>query len=67
VLRDARHAAVTGDEALIERAYTEDVTGWSPVTEVTSRDDLKADPHPQLPPVLERGRADRRAGLLPED
>lgn len=43
VLRDAMHAAVTGDEALIERVYTEDVTGWSPVMEVTSRDDLKAD------------------------
>jgi hypothetical protein len=41
VLRDAMHAAVTGDEALIERVYTEDVTGWSPVMEVTSRDDLK--------------------------
>ena len=43
VLRDAMHAAVTGDQALIERAYTEDVTGWSPVTEVSSRDDLAAD------------------------
>jgi ketosteroid isomerase-like protein len=43
VLRDAMLAAVTGDEALIERAYTEDVTGWSPVLEVVSRDDLTAD------------------------
>ena len=43
VLRDAMLAAVTGDEALIERAYTEDVTGWSPVMEVVSRDDLAAD------------------------
>jgi ketosteroid isomerase-like protein len=43
VLRAAMLAAVTGDEALVERAYTEDVTGWSPVTEVTSRDDLAAD------------------------
>jgi SnoaL-like domain len=43
VLRDAMHAAVTGDLALIERAYTEDVTGWSPVMEVASRDELAAD------------------------
>jgi len=43
VLRDAMLAAVTGDQALVERAYTEDVTGWSPVMEVTSRDDLAAD------------------------
>ena len=43
VLRDAMHAAVTGDQALIERAYTEDVTGWSPVMEVSSRDELAAD------------------------
>jgi ketosteroid isomerase-like protein len=43
VLRAAMLAAVTGDEALVERAYTEDVTGWSPVAEVTSRDDLAAD------------------------
>jgi ketosteroid isomerase-like protein len=43
VLRDAMLAAVTGDKALIERAYTEDVTGWSPVLEVVSRDDLTAD------------------------
>jgi hypothetical protein len=27
VLRDAMRAAVTGDQALIERVYTEDVTG----------------------------------------
>jgi ketosteroid isomerase-like protein len=43
VLRDALHAAATGDQALIERVYTEDVTGWSPVLEVSSRDDLAAD------------------------
>jgi ketosteroid isomerase-like protein len=43
VLRDAMLAAVTGDQALVERVYTEDVTGWSPVTEVTSRDDLADD------------------------
>jgi ketosteroid isomerase-like protein len=43
VLRDAMRAAVTGDQALIERVYTEDVTGWSPVTEASSRDDLAAD------------------------
>jgi hypothetical protein len=43
VLRDAMLAAVTADAALVERAYTEDVTGWSPVMEVTSRDDLAAD------------------------
>lgn len=43
VLRDAMLAAVTGDLGLVERAYTEDVTGWSPVMEVVSRDDLAAD------------------------
>lgn len=43
VLRDAMRAAVTGDRALVERAYTEDVTGWSPVMEVSSRDELTAD------------------------
>ena len=43
VLRDALEAAATGDPTLIERAYTEDVTGWSPVLEVASRDDLAAD------------------------
>jgi ketosteroid isomerase-like protein len=43
VLRDALHAAATGDQALIERAYSEDVTGWSPVLQVSSRDDLAAD------------------------
>ena len=35
--------AATGDQALIERVYTEDVAGWSPVLDVTSRDDLAAD------------------------
>ena len=43
VLRDAMLAAVTGDQATIERAYTEDVTGWSPVLEIGSRDDVAAD------------------------
>jgi hypothetical protein len=43
VLRDAMHAAVTGDESLIEPVYAEDVTGWSPVMEVSSRDELTAD------------------------
>ena len=43
VLRDALHAAATGDQALIQRVYTEDVSGWSPVLEVSSRDDLAAD------------------------
>jgi len=43
VLRDAMHAAVTGDEAVIELVYTADVSGWSPVMEVVSRDDLAAD------------------------
>jgi ketosteroid isomerase-like protein len=43
VLRDALRAAATGDQALIERAYTEDVSGWSPVLEVSSRHDLAAD------------------------
>jgi hypothetical protein len=42
VLRDALQAAATGDQALIERAYTEEVTGWSPVLEVSSREDLVA-------------------------
>lgn len=43
VLRDALHAAVTGDESLIEHVYTEDVTGWSPVMAVSSRDELTAE------------------------
>jgi len=43
VLRDALRAAATGDQALIERVYTEDVSGWSPVLDVTSRDDLATD------------------------
>jgi ketosteroid isomerase-like protein len=43
VLRDAMQAAVTGDEALAERVYTGDMTGWSPVLEVSSRDELTAD------------------------
>jgi hypothetical protein len=43
VLRDALLAAATGDQDMIERVYTEDVTGWSPVLEVVSRDDLAAD------------------------
>ena len=43
VLRDAMLAAVTGDLAAIERAYTEDVTGWSPVLSVASREELTAD------------------------
>ena len=43
VLRDAMLAAVTGDQAMIERAYTEDVIAWSPVLEIDSRDDLAAD------------------------
>jgi hypothetical protein len=43
VLQDAMRAALTGDPSLVERAYTEDVTGWSPVMEVASRDDLAAD------------------------
>jgi hypothetical protein len=42
VLRDALRAAATGDQALIERVYTEDVSGWSSVLDVTSRDDLAA-------------------------
>ena len=43
VLQDAMYAAITGDQALIERAYTEDVTGWSPVLSVASREELTAD------------------------
>ena len=30
IVRSALEAAVTGDEALVERVYTDDVTGWSP-------------------------------------
>jgi predicted ester cyclase len=43
VLRDALQAAVTCDTTVIARIYTEDVTGWSPVMKVFSRDDLVAD------------------------
>ena len=43
VLRHALQTAATGDTTLIDRIYTEDVTGWSPVLEVFSRDDLTAE------------------------
>jgi ketosteroid isomerase-like protein len=43
VVRDALEAAVTGDEAVVERVYTDDVAGWSPVATVTSREALVAD------------------------
>jgi hypothetical protein len=45
VLRDALHAAATGDPTMIDRIYTEDVTGWSPVLEVFSRDELVVELH----------------------
>jgi hypothetical protein len=35
IVRDALEAAVTGDEALAERVYTDDVTGWSPRSATT--------------------------------
>lgn len=43
IVRNALEAAVTGDEALVERIYTDDVAGWSPTATATSRDDLVAD------------------------
>jgi ketosteroid isomerase-like protein len=43
IVRSALEAAVTGDEALAERVYTDDVTGWSPTATASSRDDLVAD------------------------
>ena len=49
VLRDALRAAAP-DQALIERVYTEDVSGWSPVLDVASRDDLAADLRGREPP-----------------
>jgi ketosteroid isomerase-like protein len=43
IVRSALEAAVTGDEALVERVYTDDVTGWSPAATASSRADLLAD------------------------
>jgi ketosteroid isomerase-like protein len=43
IMREALEAAVTGDEAVVERVYTDDVAGWSPVATVTSREALAAD------------------------
>jgi ketosteroid isomerase-like protein len=37
VLRSALEAAVTGDAALVERVYSEDVEGWSPAFTIHSR------------------------------
>jgi ketosteroid isomerase-like protein len=43
VVREALEAAVTGDEAVVERVFTDDVAGWSPVATVASREALAAD------------------------
>jgi ketosteroid isomerase-like protein len=43
VVRSALEAAVTGDAALAEQVYTDDVTGWSPAATTSSRADLVAD------------------------
>jgi ketosteroid isomerase-like protein len=43
IVRDALEAAVTGDAALAERVYTDDVIGWSPAATTSSRADLVAD------------------------
>lgn len=43
IVQSALEAAVTGDEARLEQAYTDDVTGWSPTATATSREDLLAD------------------------
>jgi ketosteroid isomerase-like protein len=43
IVRSALEAAVTGDEALAEQVYTDDVTGWSPTATTSSRADLVAD------------------------
>jgi len=43
VLAMALEAAVTGDEDIIDAAFTEDVVGWSPNLFVTSRDELAAE------------------------
>jgi hypothetical protein len=43
IVRSALEAAVTGDEALAERVYADDVTGWSPTVAASSRADLVAD------------------------
>src|SRR5437867_575427 len=43
IVRSALEAAVTGDEALVERVYTDDVTGWSPTATAWSRGELLAD------------------------
>ncbi|HKE97632.1 MAG TPA: nuclear transport factor 2 family protein [Actinomycetes bacterium] len=42
-VRLALQAAATGNAALLERACTADVEGWSPTTTVTSREALLAD------------------------
>jgi ketosteroid isomerase-like protein len=41
--RSALEAAVTGDEAVLERVYTDDVTGWSPAATASSWAELAAD------------------------
>jgi ketosteroid isomerase-like protein len=43
VVREALEAAVTGDEAVVGRVFTDDVAGWSPVATVASREALVAD------------------------
>jgi ketosteroid isomerase-like protein len=42
IVRSALEAAVTGDRALVERVYTDDVVGWSPSATTSSRADLLA-------------------------
>ncbi|HSK96937.1 MAG TPA: nuclear transport factor 2 family protein [Euzebyales bacterium] len=42
-IRAALLVAASGDATQLPRIYLPDVTGWSPVLEVTSRDDLAAD------------------------
>lgn len=42
-VRSALEAAVTGDAAIAEQVYTDDVTGWSPTATTSSRADLVAD------------------------
>jgi hypothetical protein len=43
VLRGALEAAITGDEAAVERLYADDVVGWSPSAAVASRQALAVD------------------------
>jgi hypothetical protein len=73
VLRDAMHAAVTGDEALIERAYTEDVGRGArpgadrPPPRAAGRGHrrVRGRPHPAVPPVQDEAELIDGLGLLP--